>query len=123
MSAISSTSYILPPKRPWDPLRHYASPSDDPEPWIPGKVVKGHPNICSLIDFFEDTNYYYLVLPSTVPDKKPSGQSSPSDLFDLVERFPQGLPPDLVRSYLGQIADALCFLHGKGIGTVINLAI
>ena len=119
MSAISSTSYTLPPKRPWDPSRNYASPEDDPDPWIPGKVVKGHPNICPLLDFFEDVNYYYLVMPSSSPEKRGKDQSGASDLFDLVESYPQGLPPHLIRSYLGQIADALCFLHGKGIGTFV----
>jgi len=115
MSAISSASYSLPPKRPWDPSRKYASPEDDPDPWIPGKTVKGHPNICPLLDFFEDVNYYYLVMPSSSPEKRDKDQTGASDLFDLVESYPQGLPPHLIRSYLGQIADALGFLHGKGI--------
>lgn len=39
----------------------------------------------------------------------------PSDLFDLVERYPYGLPTALVRTYLGQIADGLAFLHARGI--------
>lgn len=39
----------------------------------------------------------------------------PSDLFDLVEKFPTGLPAPLIRGYLGQIADALAFLHTRGI--------
>ena len=115
MSSISSTSYVLPPKRPWDPSRSCPS-SEDIDPWIEGKVVKGHPNICQLLDFFEDNHYYYLVMPSTTPEKGPDEESPPSDLFDLVERNPQGLPPNLVRSYLGQIADALAFLHAKNIG-------
>ena len=116
MSAISSTTHTLPPKRPWDPSRMYSSAEEDPDPWIEGKVVNGHPNICPLLDFFEDNHYYYLVMPSTVPDRRPDGTSPPSDLFDLVESYPQGLPPNLIRSYLGQIADAMAFLHGKGIG-------
>ena len=116
MSTISSTSYILPPRRPWDPQRFAKSPEDDPDPWIEGKVVKGHPNICPLLDFFEDNHYYYLVMPSTLPERGPDDPSTASDLFDLVESYPQGLPPALVRSYVGQIADALCFLHSKGIG-------
>ncbi|THH06096.1 hypothetical protein EW145_g4322 [Phellinidium pouzarii] len=115
MSSISSASYVLPPKRPWDPSRNYLSSQDDPDPWIDGKVVKGHPSICQLLDFFEDNHFYYLVMPSTVPETKSDGISPPSDLFDLVEGYPQGLPPNLVRSYLGQIADALAFLHAKGI--------
>ncbi|KAJ8702669.1 serine/threonine protein kinase [Pleurotus ostreatus] len=119
MSAISNTSYVLPPRRPWDPSRA-ASQARNPDPtveddWVEGKVVKGHPNICPLLDFFEDSHYYYLVLPSTTPERQPGQPSPPSDLFDLVETYPQGLPSDLVRSYLGQMADALYFLHKQGI--------
>ena len=55
-------------------------------------------------------------MPSTVPEKLPGVPTGPSDLFDLVEGYPQGLPPDMIRSYLGQIADSLAFLHSKGIG-------
>ncbi|KIP11994.1 hypothetical protein PHLGIDRAFT_27609 [Phlebiopsis gigantea 11061_1 CR5-6] len=112
MSAISSTTYVLPPRRPWDPSRSSPEPDDS---WIEGKTVNGHPNICPLLDFFEDNHYYYLVLPSTTPEPVPGGPTPPSDLFDLVESYPNGLPPSLIRSYLGQIADALCFLHSKGI--------
>ncbi|CAE6423862.1 hypothetical protein BN14_01361 [Rhizoctonia solani AG-1 IB] len=32
-----------------------------------------------------------------------------------LEMYPQGLPGFLIRSYLGQMADALAFLHSKGI--------
>jgi serine/threonine protein kinase len=102
--------------------------SDSPEPsrldlesvsteeidWIEGKIVMGHPNICPLIDFFEDNHYYYLILPSTSPHL-PNKPPPPSDLFDLVETYPHGLPTHLIRSYLGQIADAVCFLHSQGI--------
>lgn len=69
-----------------------------------------------MIEFFEDSQYYYLVMPSTTPDPPPNADPLPSDLFDLVEAYPNGLPPWDVRTYLGQIADALCFLHEKGIG-------
>lgn len=113
MSAISTTRYILPPPRPWDPLRKN---SDVPNDWLEGKAVSGHPNICPLLDFFEDNHYYYLVLPSTTPEPRSDEPSPPSDLFDLVESYPHGLPPDLIRTYLGQIADAVVFLHSKGIG-------
>lgn len=122
MSAISNTNYVLPPRRPWDPSRLSVipdginTPIDSSEEWVEGKVVKGHPNICPLLDFFEDNHYYYLVLPSTTPQQKLGEPAPPSDLFDLVENFPQGLPPASVRSYLGQIADALSFLHSQGIG-------
>jgi serine/threonine protein kinase len=126
MSAISATSYELPSRRPWDPARFSqstSSQSDSLSPdklvcdasWVKGKVVKGHPNICPLLDFFEDDHYYYLVLPSTTPEQQPDEPPPASDLFDLVENFPQGLKPSSVRSYLGQLADALCFLHSLGI--------
>ncbi|KAJ3875093.1 kinase-like domain-containing protein [Lentinula edodes] len=114
MSAISNTSYVLPARRPWDPLR-FASADSVENDWIEEKVVRGHPNICPLLDFFEDNHYYYLVLPSTTPEPKLGEESASSDLFDLVESFPQGLPPNSIRTYLGQIADALCFLHSHGI--------
>ncbi|OSD03480.1 kinase-like protein [Trametes coccinea BRFM310] len=112
MSAISSTHYVLPPPRPWDPLRNKP---DVPNEWVEGKVVSGHPNICPLLDFFEDNHYYYLVLPSTTPEPVPNEPPPPTDLFDLVESYPNGLPPDMIRTYLGQIADAVAFLHSKGI--------
>jgi hypothetical protein len=130
MSAISSTSYILPPRRPWDPARPSLTrndcsnrlESDDAtdDAWVEGKTVKGHPNVCPLLDFFEDSHYYYLLLPSSSPESTNLDSSKPippSDLFDLVEGYPHGLPPSCIRSYLGQIADALCFLHARGIGT------
>jgi serine/threonine protein kinase len=136
MSAISSTPYVLPPRRPWDPSRLTSTASTysphannaleltsrpnsgttGDDSWVEGKVVYGHPNICPLTDFFEDNHYYYLVLPSTIPDHELNAPPPPTDLFDLVESYPQGLPPSSVRSYLGQIADALCFLHSRGIG-------
>lgn len=122
MSSISNTSYLLPARRPWDPSRlspeQHSAPSGslDSFVWEEGKTVKGHPNICPLLDFFEDTNYYYLVLPSSVPEAAPNQPVPPSDLFDLVETYPEGLPPHLIRTYLGQMADALSFLHSKGIG-------
>ncbi|KAG6902889.1 hypothetical protein C0995_010059 [Termitomyces sp. Mi166 len=123
MSAISNTSYVLPPTRPWDPSRLLRTPAllepssnDSTEgSWVEGKVVKGHPNICPLLDFFEDSHFYYLVLPSTTPEHRDNEPPPPSDLFDLVETFPQGLPANAIRSYLGQIADALFFLHSHGI--------
>jgi len=75
--------------------------------------------ICPLLEFFEDHHFYYLILPYTIPDRMPAygeiGDPPPKDLFDLVEAYPQGLPPALIRSFLGQIADALSFLHMKGI--------
>ena len=121
MSSISNSSYVLPPRRPWDPSRPsipHAGPISSE--WEEGAVVKGHPNICPLLDFFEDAHFYYLVLPSTSPPPSPDGDALPTDLFDLVELYPEGLPAHLIRSYLGQIADALCFLHSKGIGVSLS---
>ncbi|KAH7915805.1 kinase-like protein [Hygrophoropsis aurantiaca] len=126
MSVISSTSYTLPPIRPWDPNRLQklsggsslfvdSSDEEDGRVWKEGKVIKGHPNICPLLDYFEDSHYYYLVLPSSTPERDADSLPHPTDLFDLVESFPEGLPPNSVRSYLGQIADALSFLHLQGI--------
>jgi serine/threonine protein kinase len=117
MDAISSTSYVLPPRRPWDPTRN-ASEEDKAKAagdWVEGEIVKGHPNVCKMLDFFEDDQYYYMIMPSSMPEAVPNEPPPPSDLFDLVEAHPQGLPPAMIRSYLGQIADALSFLHSKGI--------
>jgi len=55
------------------------------------------------------------VLPSTIPEPAPNSPIPPSDLFDLVESYPNGLPASSVRTYLGQIADAMSFLHSKKI--------
>ncbi|CAK5280242.1 unnamed protein product [Mycena citricolor] len=168
MSSISHTSYVLPAKRPWDPLRNAIYESDNTPtispptlsndgetgpaeagpssisraaaelPWVEGAVVNGHPNICALLEFFEDNHYYYIVLPFLAPEPAegllgpssealrafsdvassiPAGPShpTPGDLFDLVEIFPNGLPANAVRTYLGQLADALAFLHDRGI--------
>jgi protein-serine/threonine kinase len=37
------------------------------------------------------------------------------DLFDRVESAPDGLPPFEIRSLLGQLSDAIAFLHANGI--------
>ncbi|KAF7320285.1 hypothetical protein MKEN_00813200 [Mycena kentingensis (nom. inval.)] len=115
MSSISQTSYVLPPRRPWDPSRDLPLDAIERSDWIEGQIVNGHPNICPLVDFFEDNHYYYLVLPCSMPDQISDQPAPSSDLFDLVENFPQGLPPSSIRSYLGQMADALSFLHSRGI--------
>jgi len=117
MSAISATQFVLPPRRPWDPDRSYVTGVEPlPDSWKEGTTVMGHPNICSLIDFWEDRNYYYLIMPSARPPPPPGMRPAPpSDLFDLVEMYPYGLPPASIRSYLGQLADAVAFLHSKGI--------
>ncbi|KAL7424475.1 serine/threonine protein kinase [Cryptotrichosporon argae] len=67
---------------------------------------RGHPNICKLLDFFEDREFYYLVMPR---------YGTGVDLFDRVESQPAGLDPFEVRSLLGQLADALAFLHANSI--------
>ncbi|CAE6449704.1 unnamed protein product [Rhizoctonia solani] len=81
------------------------------------QIIKSH--------FWEDAHFYYLLLPTSsssfpkIDGQEFPGISSrdtpPNDLFDLVEMYPQGLPGFLIRSYLGQMADALAFLHSKGI--------
>ncbi|KAK1234655.1 serine/threonine protein kinase [Marasmius sp. AFHP31] len=113
MSAISEMSHVLPPRRPWDPLRF--DPDTQGDDWVEAAVVKGHPNICPLLDFFEDSQYYYIVLPGTTPEPGPNEPQPNVDLFDIVETFPNGLPPGDIRTYLGGIADALMFLHAHGI--------
>jgi serine/threonine protein kinase len=67
---------------------------------------RGHPNICKLLDFFEDREFYYLVMPRF---------GTGVDLFDRVESQAAGLEPFEVRSLLGQLTDAVRFLHANGI--------
>ncbi|WVR06255.1 hypothetical protein IAU60_003285 [Kwoniella sp. DSM 27419] len=67
---------------------------------------RGHPNIGKLLDFFEDREFYYLVMPRF---------GTGLDLFDHVESSPSGLNPFEVRSLVGQLADAVRFLHANGI--------
>ena len=103
---------------PEEKYREYTTVMQPEWEWEEGKIVRAHPSICPLIDFFEDRNFYYLILPSTLPslDSIPDPDAPPAkDLFDLVEQHPDGLPTHLARSYLGQIADAMAFLHMRGI--------
>lgn len=65
-------------------------------------VATSHPNLCQMIEFFEDHEFYYLVMPCFG-----KGQ----DLFDYVEGAPDGLAIAQCRSIFGQVADALWFLH------------
>ncbi|CAK9784352.1 kinase-like protein [Cutaneotrichosporon oleaginosum] len=67
---------------------------------------RGHPNVCKLLDFFEDREFYYLVMPR---------YGTGVDLFDYVESHPDGLHPFEVRSFVGQLTDAVRFLHTNGI--------
>ncbi|GAA5954123.1 hypothetical protein JCM21900_002895 [Sporobolomyces salmonicolor] len=95
-----------------------------------GVVRTGHPNICGLLDFFEDGEFYYLVMPqataSAFPSPAPSSSGSSSgssstssahgqDLFDYVDLHPSGLALPTIRHILGQVADALAFLHEHSI--------
>ncbi|BEJ17094.1 hypothetical protein CspHIS471_0604950 [Cutaneotrichosporon sp. HIS471] len=67
---------------------------------------RGHPNVCKLLDFFEDREFYYLVMPR---------YGTGVDLFDYVESHADGLDPFEVRSFVGQLTDAVRFLHANGI--------
>ncbi|CDZ97048.1 kinase-like protein [Phaffia rhodozyma] len=134
MDQISKFHYAPPPQpRPWDPSRPHADtqnteeglsdfdglseentptigqpethkPSKSPNEKVP--YILGHPNVCTIIDFFEDREYYFIVMP-----RFGIGQ----DLFDRVEGEPDGLPAFEVRSLLGQICDGIAFLHYQGI--------
>lgn len=69
-------------------------------------ITVGHPALCMMVDFFEDHEFYYMVMPCFG-----TGQ----DLFDYVESQPHGLTTKQVRCILGQLADGLCFLHQNNI--------
>ncbi|OWZ63057.1 hypothetical protein AYX15_04874 [Cryptococcus neoformans] len=73
---------------------------------IKSSPQRGHPNICKLVDFFEDKEFYYLVMPCF---------GNGMDLFDRVESQPSGLESFEVRSLIGQLSDAVQFLHANGI--------
>ncbi|BGP44202.1 serine/threonine protein kinase [Rhodotorula kratochvilovae] len=79
-------------------------------------VQTGHPNICPLLDFWEDAHHYHLVMPSATAE----ATSDPhprhgQDLFDFVDAHPDGLPPAPIQRILAQIADAVFFLHEHSI--------
>lgn len=69
-------------------------------------VNVGHPSLCMMVDFFEDHEFYYMVMP-----RFGTGQ----DLFDYVESQPHGLTTRHVRCIFGQLADGLRFLHANNI--------
>ena len=73
---------------------------------VPSAVQKFHPNICPMVDFFEDHEFYYMIMPIF-------GRGQ--DLFDYVESLPDGLSAVQVRSIFGQVADALSYLHSNSI--------
>ncbi|KAM0791994.1 hypothetical protein ACM66B_007106 [Microbotryomycetes sp. NB124-2] len=87
----------------------------DSAPSLKEGTLTGHPNICGMLDFFEDQNYYYLVMPHAGADpdnpEAPGGQ----DLFDYVDAHPDGLDPETIYRVLSQIANAVYFLHEHGI--------
>ncbi|GAA5983338.1 hypothetical protein JCM5350_003077 [Sporobolomyces pararoseus] len=87
-----------------------------------GTVQTGHPNVCGLLDFFEDGEFYYLVMPQATASANSSTTISDSataskgqDLFDFVDLHPTGLPPRPIARILSQVADALAFLHEHSI--------
>jgi len=85
-------------------------PYSDPLPRSPTDTVPrpltGHPNICSVLDFFEDAEHYYLCMPCFG-----TGQ----DLFDYVDNAPDGLPITEVQNIFTQVTSAVAFLHLHGI--------
>lgn len=94
----------------------YRAPAKDSSPMLassnvlgatdPSQISVGHPNLCGMLDFFEDGENYYLVMACFG-----NGQ----DLFDYVDMAPTGLSVPEARSILGQITDAVAFLHAHGI--------
>lgn len=66
----------------------------------------GHPHICGILDYFEDVDYYYLVMPFF---------GDGLDLFEYIESRPEGLNEEEVKRIFGQILDAVCFLHERNI--------
>jgi protein-serine/threonine kinase len=97
-------------------------PPAEAAPWSPHKLFPGtpamsattaveespvaHPNLAQMLDFFEDHEFYYLVMPCFG-----KGQ----DLFDFVESAPDGLDARHVRCICGQVAGGLRYLHANNI--------
>ena len=122
MDQLRRIAYVPPPKpRPWDPRRpktleeyraRKRAEADQEEalaqtrPQAAVAASTSHPNICRMLDFFEDHEFYYLVMPCF-------GRGQ--DLFDYVESAPDGLAASQCRSIFGQVADALWFLHANNI--------
>lgn len=122
MDQLRRIAYVPPPKpRPWSPKRpttleayraqkRLEAERDDTQaetgPAAAVTAPTSHPNICRMLDFFEDHEFYYLVMPCF-------GQGQ--DLFDYVESAPDGLEASQCRSIFGQVADALWFLHANNI--------
>ncbi|KAK4052247.1 serine/threonine protein kinase [Microbotryomycetes sp. JL221] len=87
----------------------------DSAPSLKEGTLTGHPNICGMLDFFEDQNYYYLVMPHAGADPDNPDAPGGQDLFDYVDAHPDGLDADTIFRILSQIANAVYFLHEHGI--------
>lgn len=68
-----------------------------------------------MIDFFEDHEFYYLVMPRFGADLDSFGSTGGQDLFEFVDLHPNGLDIGTVRKIVRQLADAIAFLHHHGI--------
>ena len=96
--------------------------------------ITGHPNICGMLDFFEDGEFYYLVraqelnfhnktktnlIEKLIQVMPRAGESADSatgqDLFDFVDLHPNGLLLPSILKIFSQVADAIYFLHEHGI--------
>ncbi|KAJ9477783.1 putative protein kinase [Pseudozyma hubeiensis] len=122
MDQLRRIAYVAPSRpRPWAPNRpktledYRARKRQETEqertgasmgPPSAAPAPTSHPNICRMLDFFEDHEFYYLVMPCF-------GRGQ--DLFDYVESAPDGLAASQCRSIFGQVADALWFLHANNI--------
>lgn len=69
-------------------------------------ILEIHPALCTMLDFFEDESFYYLVMPRF---------GHGTDLFDYIESRPYGLQTTEARCILGQVADGVRFLHEHNI--------
>lgn len=61
-----------------------------------------HPNIVSMIDAFEDPQYYYILMPMHGKGK---------DLFEYIEGHDDFLPPETVAKIFSQVVMAVAHLH------------
>ena len=64
-----------------------------------------HPNIINLVDLFENSEYYYIVL----------DYMAGSDLFDYLQIRDFNLGEDRVRELTYQLALGIKYLHSYGI--------
>ena len=64
-----------------------------------------HPNIINLVDLFENSEYYYIVL----------DYMAGSDLFDYLQGRDFNLGEDRVRELTYQLALGIKYLHNYGI--------